>query len=865
MNSSHIHLLFATMHIPRLRSAALLALVLSGATLESCTSLSPRYVRATPSDSNGVIIYYAPTFVPRLNWLGGVAIGATTVAGAYMGSSTNAELRWDGWDRPGRVSTVGNAALGGLLGLSIATIATLVSTPTPPRVDSSIAEAWVRSIDDDRVVGHTTTETLVANSSIVSLPRAIRPSFVVRSLSDARLLRSVYGQPLEATEMLNAAIRRLPRKDLPALAELFPDVPSSAAAIDRFIRESTNLDSAIATAAQFPEHRDVAIERASQLVRDLSGLDTIATLFPNSPHVDSAAGRISSTLQRSEIPHLLGRFPNLNRASELKAKYIDVSRITADAAEAGERYPEMRDRAQQRAAALASSVNDYRAYLSAWPSGPHSEEMVARLNRALNTMEALGAGINTSYNEISPIISPDGKTLYFDRKYCPDNTGGYGDPDEIWCSTLMSNGEWSTAIQIGPPLNDYGPDHVGAVTPDGNTIVLGRTYDGSEAGISVSHRTASGWSYPTTQRIRNHYNQSAFIGYSMTNDGKQLLLAVQRRDSRGRRDIYVSFRTGPDDWGEPINLGPTVNTRGDEDSPMLAADGVTLYFSSDGRTGRGGRDIWMSRRLDGSWKKWSKPVNLGSTINSSEDESFFILPASGDYAYLSSDRLSPGDMDIVRIGVPESARPRAVVLVSGRVLEQGTDRPLDARVVYESLSDGKEIGIARSDPGSGTFQIALPTGAVYGFRAEAPGYIAVADNLDLTTLSRYGEATRDLYLVPIQAGNTIRLNNLFFDFAKSTLRRESYPELDRVVQLLTANPHMTIAIVGHTDNVGTDTDNQTLSDNRARAVEEYLLKKGIVENRLDAKGAGESTPVADNATEEGRQRNRRVEFTILTP
>lgn len=349
----------------------------------------------------------------------------------------------------------------------------------------------------------------------------------------------------------------------------------------------------------------------------------------------------------------------------------------------------------------------------------------------------------------------------------------------------------------------------------------------------------------------------------MTVDGKALLLSVQRRDSRGERDIYVAFRVGPDDWGEPVNLGPTINTRGDDDSPTMAADGTTLYFASDGRRGFGGHDIWMSRRLDDSWRKWSKPVNLGRTVNSSEDESFFIIPASGDYAYLSSDRLSPGDMDIVRIGVPEVARPRAVVLVSGRVLEQGTDRPLEARVIYETLNDGKEVGIARSDPSSGTFKIALPSGAVYGFRAEAPDYIAVSDNLDLTGLSSYQETSRNLYLVKIEAGSTIRMNNLFFDFGRATLRRESFPELDRIARLLTTNGSMRIQIVGHTDDVGTDADNQHLSEDRARAVEHYLLNSGVTRDRIEAVGRGESEPLTENSTDAGRQRNRRVEFTIL--
>jgi outer membrane protein OmpA-like peptidoglycan-associated protein len=219
--------------------------------------------------------------------------------------------------------------------------------------------------------------------------------------------------------------------------------------------------------------------------------------------------------------------------------------------------------------------------------------------------------------------------------------------------------------------------------------------------------------------------------------------------------------------------------------------------------------------------------------------------------------------DIMRIGLPEAARPKPVILVSGRVLDAKTKQPVVAQIHYELLPEGKDIGVARSGPTTGEYKITLPSGGRYAFRAEAPGYIAVNDNLDITTLKEYRELTRDLYLVPIEVGQTVRLNNIFFDFAKTILRDESFPELNRMADLLKSNPTMEIEIAGHTDNVGTDESNLALSRNRAIAVSDYLASKGINRSRMKVQGYGMSKPLATNDTEEGRQQNRRVEVKIL--
>jgi outer membrane protein OmpA-like peptidoglycan-associated protein len=222
-----------------------------------------------------------------------------------------------------------------------------------------------------------------------------------------------------------------------------------------------------------------------------------------------------------------------------------------------------------------------------------------------------------------------------------------------------------------------------------------------------------------------------------------------------------------------------------------------------------------------------------------------------------------GESDIVRVKLAEEVRPKPVVLISGKVYNAKTKEPMSANIEYENLADGSNAGVAVSSPANGEYRIVLPYGKNYGFMAYAEKFIAVSDNLDLTQVAEYKEIERDLYLVPLEVGSTIRLNNIFFDFGKATLRPESYPELDRLLGYMAQNSKMKIELSGHTDNVGSDDANLKLSDDRAKAVVEYLISKGVEVERVVAKGYGKTKPVGTNDTEEGRQLNRRVEFTIL--
>ena len=479
----------------------------------------------------------------------------------------------------------------------------------------------------------------------------------------------------------------------------------------------------------------------------------------------------------------------------------------------------------------------------------------------------LGTNVNSKYSDALDAISPDGKTLFISRDKHPDNIGGVDAGRDVWYSAMSPDGTWSTAVNIGRPINNNRNNYVNSITPDGNTLLLGNRYesDGSSAGsgVSMTHRTANGWSMPENLTIRNFLNKSDHAEYALSPDGKTLLLGIETDKTYGFNDIYASFLTEDGDWTEPKNLGPVVNSVGNEIGPFLAADGVSLYYSTNGISGYGNNDLFVTRRLDDAWTNWSEPENLGEGINTPKFDAYYALAASGDYAYFSSSANSYGEEDIFRIELPKAVKPKPVVLVSGKVYDSKTKQPIEAAIKYEALADGSNSGIARSNPSTGEYKIVLPAGKDFGFRAEAKNYYAISENLNTSKLTEYKEITKDLYLTPIEVGQTFRLNNIFFEFAKADLQPESSVELERVVKFLTESPNIEIQLSGHTDNIGNDVANMTLSDNRAQSVMKYIVSHGISSSRLAAKGFGKTKPIATNDTDEGRQLNRRVEFTIV--
>jgi len=491
-------------------------------------------------------------------------------------------------------------------------------------------------------------------------------------------------------------------------------------------------------------------------------------------------------------------------------------------------------------------------------------------------VEKLDPSVNSDKSELNPMLSPDGTMLYFSRQNHPGNIGGVKDAEDIWYSELGADGKWTLAKNMGPEFNNEHPNFINAITtatPDGKSVllVLGNKYlkNGKMlAGVSISDNINGKWSKPQALNIENDYNFNEKANYFLSNSRKALLMSVEREDTRGGRDIYVSFVKSDSTWTQPLDLGSVVNTAGDETAPFLASDDQSLYYSSNGFSGYGGSDIYMTRRLDDTWTNWSEPKNMGPDINSKGEDLFFNIPATSEYAYYSRGE-SVDNMDIYRAKLPFFASPQPYVIVKGKLVDSKTGEPIGARIIYERLPDGKEMGIAQSNPVTGEYEIRLPGGSLYGVRAEAEGHMSENQNLDLREFKTDGVVShKDMNLAPIEVARvepkaTISLNNVFFDFAKAELKPESFPELGRIVDLMKQQPTIEVEIAGHADATGPEDYNLILSKFRADKVAGYLIEKGVARERITITHFGESKPAVDNSTPENRRKNRRVEFIIL--
>lgn len=519
------------------------------------------------------------------------------------------------------------------------------------------------------------------------------------------------------------------------------------------------------------------------------------------------------------------------------------------------------------------------------PMFPNMENRFAKIIELLEAPEEglvvrnLGSSINTSAGEWDPTPTPNGRKLYFTGHSRSD---GYGKHD-VFVSEML-NGRWQPAQNAGKDVNtEAGDETIDNITADGTRLLLsgsGPAELGS-FGMFYIDKTTTGWGpaqlFPSPINSRYHDE-----GPFMTSDGKSLLFSSDRPggigdfhekqksfhgSGWGNTDIYVCLKTDSG-WGDPINLGPVINTPYAETSHFIHPDSKTLYFSSDAHYGLGCLDVFKSTRLsDTSWTEWSEPVNLGKEINSEDDDWGYVVDISGDSAFFAAKNREGGSggWDIYSITLPRQIRPDTVVTIKGKVTDE-TGKFLAADIKWENLSTGKNVGQLKTDPQDGSYFIALPLGKIYGYFAEAQGYYPVSENINLKNKTESTSITKDIVLISIQemkkTDKTILINNLFFDFDKYHLKPESYPELKRLANILKQNPDLHVEILGYTDNVGTPAYNKQLSEKRAKAVVDYIVSIGCDASKLSAGGFGESQPVASNETEKGRCKNRRVEFQI---
>ena len=467
-----------------------------------------------------------------------------------------------------------------------------------------------------------------------------------------------------------------------------------------------------------------------------------------------------------------------------------------------------------------------------------------------------GDRINSAESEYLPCLTIDGKEFFFTRR-----VRGF---DEDFFSAKWDGKDWVKAAPLGGNVNTDQNEGAQMISQDGQWLVFtacNRKDGWGSCDIYISFLTPQGWSEGTN--LGGQINTDQWESQPcLSPDKRDLYFASKRPGGYGGSDIYVSHLQLNGEWTSPENLGPQINTSGDEASPFIHADNQTFYFTSNGLQGYGGPDLFYCRK--GPKGDWSVPENLGYPINTIYDEGTLFIAADAKTAYYTSDRTdSKGGLDIYSFELPDNVRPYKTLWVKGQVLDKKTKKGLPSAVELIDLTTKQTISKVQTDE-RGNYLITLPVGKDYAFNVNRKGYLFYSDNFFLSNRSPDSTYEKNIPLQPIEANASVVLKNVFFDVNKFDLKLESEAELDKLVQLMNDNPTVKIQIGGHTDNVGKPADNLVLSNNRAKAVVTYLVSKNISAQRLTAKGFGETQPVADNKTEEGRAMNRRTEMKVIS-
>ncbi len=469
----------------------------------------------------------------------------------------------------------------------------------------------------------------------------------------------------------------------------------------------------------------------------------------------------------------------------------------------------------------------------------------------------MGDSINSAESEYFPCLTIDGKQLAFTRKLNGRN-------EDFFYSNKTNTGHWGTAKPMEGNVNTEQSEGAQNISQDGQWLVFTGCYRRDGFGgcdLYISYKTEYGWSEAIN--LGGKINSDQWEAQPcLSPDKREIYFSSRRWGGYGGSDIYVSRMQANGKWGEPENMGPGINTTADEQCPFIHADNQTLYFTSGFWPGYGDEDLFYVRRQpDGSW---SKPVNLGYPINTIDREGTLFIDSDGKTAYYASDRSdSKGGLDIYSFELRENVRPNKTLWVKGKVFDKKTNKNLPSAVELIDLSSKQPVTKIETNS-EGEYLITLPVGKDYAFNINRKGYLFYSDNFLLKDKTPDSIYEKNIGLQPLEANASMILKNIFFDVNKFELKPASQAELDILVQLLTENPSVKIEIGGHTDNIGKPSDNLTLSNNRAKAVVNYLVSKNIPVQRLLAKGYGETKPIADNKTEEGKAQNRRTEMKVIS-
>jgi len=523
-----------------------------------------------------------------------------------------------------------------------------------------------------------------------------------------------------------------------------------------------------------------------------------------------------------------------------------------------------------------------------------ARELAAGCTFALNSIQHprdfnpinIGPGINTKDPEYFPTITVDGKTILFTRRIEDARVEGpIKEQEDFYVSELNDRNMWGTAKPMPVNVNTINNEGAPTIASDGRSLIFvacpdasGTNYGEDRTGkgscdLFYTKRLGSKWTTPVNipgaLNTANWETQPSF-----SSDGKTLyfIRGIIGKNSTNNSDIYVSHLLENGQWSTAQRLPDIINTTAAEESVLIHPDGKTLYFASRGHVGMGGSDLYMSK-LD-EQGNWSKPINLGYPINTKFDENSLMVSPDGEIAFFASDREGGyGDLDIYYFELPADLRPTKTLYFEGYVYDMNARTPIPGKFQLIDLQNGNEVVLSEADKITGEFLVSLPIDRSYALNVSYPGYSFFSKNFDMKNPDNLEAVHMDIPMIPITSDKPVLLENVFFDLGKATLRKESYIELNKLVDFLIKNSAIKIEIAGHTDSRGDDAENMTLSTDRAKAVYEYVLSKGIAADRLSFKGYGETKPVftdeqiAKLSTSKeqvnAHQANRRTEYKII--
>ena len=485
----------------------------------------------------------------------------------------------------------------------------------------------------------------------------------------------------------------------------------------------------------------------------------------------------------------------------------------------------------------------------------------------------LGSELNSEFPEYAPVVTADEKTIIFTSRRGEGDEGLADDYmyfEDIYIASKKEDDTWGEAYKISENINSPGHEASIGLSVDGQQLLIYSSQEDHDGDIYLSTLDGDIWSVPQAFGPVNSADAETHACFNV--DGTAVYFTSNRSGGYGGFDLYKVTKLPNGEWSLPLNLGPTINTEYDETAPFMHPDGITLFFSSNGHETMGGYDIFETT-VDEESFTWRKPKNVGYPINTTTDDVFYVTSVDASRAYYASEKQGgEGEKDLYLITLVDKKPEEKALTVMTGVFSMGDNKdvPDDAQITVKDAESGEILGIYKPNSKTGKYLFILPPGKTYDVSYEVEGYLFKSENLIVPTSSSFDQIEKEINLAPVQANESVVMNNVFFKYDKDVIIDESLPDLEKMAKLLNKNKKITIEISGHTDSKGADDYNMRLSEKRAQAVKAYLIKNGVDANRISAVGKGETMPIARNENPdgsdnpEGRQLNRRIELKVLS-